>query len=167
MRIPAKFPNRVGVLAVIAVAVVVVLAHFVLLGLRLGGDAARYLEGADKLLQGQALTARQQAYFGYICLLAVTKWLAVDRRVVYLIQVAASCGAAVAALQLGRRYGGPIAGVITALVWTLCYDIQKWNFYLLTDSLFFSSVMVSCWLIMRSLEKRSNLLVALVSLLVM
>jgi hypothetical protein len=167
MRIPTKFPNRVVVVAVIAVAVVVNLALFVLLGLRLGGDAARYLEGADSVLQGQPLSERQQVYFGYIWLLAAVKWLAIDQRVVYVIQVGASCAAAVAALQLGRLYGGSIAGVITALVWTFCYEIQKWNFYLLTESLFFSSVMVSCWLIMRPLEKRSNLLVALVSLLVM
>lgn len=167
MRIPARFPNRLIVIAVIALAVLVNLALFVLLGLRLGGDAGRYLEGADKLLQGQPLTARQQVYFGYICLLAAVKWLALDQRVVYVIQIAASCAATVAALQLGRRVGGAIAGVVTALVWILCYDIQKWNFYLLTESLFYSSVMVSCWLIVRPLEKRSHLAVAIAGLLVM
>jgi hypothetical protein len=167
MRIPTKVPRRAAIVMFIAVAVLVNCVLFVLLGFRQGGDAARYLAGADRLLQGQPLSERQQVYFGYIWLLAAVKGLGIDQRVVYLIQVGASCAAAVAALQLGRLYGGSLAGIITALAWAFCYEIQKWNFYFLTESLFFSSVMVSCWLIMRPLEKRSNLVVALVSLLVM
>ena len=60
MRTLATRPNRLVAVAVIAAAIAVNVALFVLLGLRLGGDAPRYLDGADRLLQGIPLTARQQ-----------------------------------------------------------------------------------------------------------
>ena len=167
MQIPVNLPRNAAISVVVVVAILVNCALFIVLGFREGGDAARYAAGADSLLRGEPLSARQQVYFGYIWLLAGIKWLGVDHRAVYALQIGASCGAALAAFQLGRLYGGTLVGVITALVWALNYDIQKWNFYLLTESLFFSSVMVSCWLIMRPLEKGRNLVVALLSLLVM
>ena len=136
-------------LALVAVLGVNLVLYF-LLGFRQGGDAPRYLGGADRLLAGDGLSFREQAYFGYILVVALVKAAGLPVTTIYVIHVAAACAAGFAAIRLGRAYGGEFAGVVAGLSWALFYEIQKWNFYLVTDGLFTSAVMIACWLVIRA-----------------
>ena len=138
------------VLIVVVATLVVNVALWMLLGSRTGGDTLRYIDGARRVLAGEALSDRQQVYFGYIYVLAALRWLDAPLAFIYVGQIAASALAGVAAAGLGRHFGGNTIALFSGLVWAGFYEIHKWNTYILTDGLFVSFVMASCWLVVRA-----------------
>ena len=118
-----------------------------MVGWRPIGDAPRYLDGAQRLLTGTTLTDRQAGYIGYSAVLAALEWLHLGADAVFWVQLMLSFGAGCAAWALGRRIGEWRAGVICGLLWVGFVDIQRWNFYLLTDGPFIASVMICAYLV--------------------
>jgi len=139
---------------------IVLLKH---LGLRYGGDSPRYLDGADQWLKGMPLSGRQYVYIGYIWLCALNKWIGLDIFYVYLFQVSMSILASVAAYFLGKKYLDEKAGFVCGLIWAISADVHFWNFYILTDSLYISFVMLSLCFVLHS-QKGSYLILLLSSL---
>jgi hypothetical protein len=156
---------RTSILIAIAAVIAVNVALLLLLGVRLGGDAPRYIDGARRIAEGEPLTDRQQVYFGYIYLLAVLDRLGLGLWPMYAVQFAGTTAAAAAAVHLGRQFGGAFVPLLTGLAWAFFFHIQKWNVYLLTDALFISSVMVATALVVRA--RHTGLVPALLAVLAM
>ncbi len=130
-----------------AAALLVDAILYLSLGWRPIGDAPRYLDGAQRMLTGTPLTDRQLGYFGYSAVLAALEWLHLGAHAVLWVQLILACAAAFAAWALGRRLGGPRTGLICGLLWVGFLDIQRWNFYLLTDGPFIAAVMICAYLV--------------------
>lgn len=134
---------------IVAAGLAVDVALYALLGWRLGGDAPRYLDGAQRLLNGIALTERQLGYVGYIAVIAGFQATGLGLTGVWFFQLALSLIAGCAAFALGRAWFGDRTGLVCGLLWVTFVDIQRWNFYLLSDGPFISAVMICCSLTAR------------------
>ena len=116
----------------------------------LGGDSGRYTSGADHWIAGQPLIEKQASYLGYILVLAGLHSLSLAYDWVIVVQCLCTAAAACAVYALGRDVGGPFAGFLAAFWLVENPDIAIWNRYILTDSLYISSVVVTLWLWHRS-----------------
>lgn len=125
-------------------------ALFVQGGIRSGGDTGRYLEGAEALLRGAWPSGKAASYLGYDAFVTLFMGSGLGRMGIVAAQVALSGLAAFALYRLAARLYEPRAGLLAALCYVAYPPIQRWNFYILTDSLFVSSAVVSAWLVVRA-----------------
>jgi hypothetical protein len=133
-----------------AAALILDIVLYLALGWRLGGDAPRYLDGAQRLLSGQPLTDRQLGYVGYIGVLAAFQSAGFGNVAVTLCQLGLSLLAGYCAYALGCLWSGWRVGLLAGLMWVLFIDVQRWNFYLLTDGPFMAAVMICCYTVARA-----------------
>ncbi len=131
-------------LALLALAWAVAMAGcYLVLGVRLGGDSGRYLEGAKALLAGQALAGKQLHFLGYQALVALGLRAGGGPAGVVAIQCLLSLLAAWCLWRAGTRIFSPLAGWLAALLYLAYPDVQAWNFYVLTDGPFASLLAIS------------------------
>lgn len=123
-------------------------------GIRLGGDSPRYLAGADNLLQGLPLQARQMSYSGYLLLIAFCRLTGAGLPGVIFIQLVLAATASVALYDLGRALHGHRAGLIAAALFVSNPDIARWNVFILTDSLYISLVILSVWCVWTAARRK-------------
>jgi hypothetical protein len=121
-------------------------------GVRHGSDTRRYVPGAEQLRSGQPLEGSQIRYAGYIAVIAASEAIGAGQVGVVIVQVIAAALAAVALFDLGRRLQGPVAGWVAALAFVANPDIARWNFYILTEPLYISAIVLATWAIVGVLD---------------
>jgi hypothetical protein len=112
-------------------------------GIRLGGDSGRYLEAAALLVRGEWPRDRAASYLGYELFLAIFTGSGLGLPGVVTAQVVLSGIAAYGLYRLASRLYDARTGWLAALLYVAYPEIQVWNFYVLTDSVFVSMVVVS------------------------
>jgi Dolichyl-phosphate-mannose-protein mannosyltransferase len=123
-------------------------------GVRIGGDSPRYLDGAENLLRGLPLQERQPYYTGYLLLIAFCRSIGIGLPGVIAIQLIMAGLAAAALYDLGCKLHGESAGLFAALLFVANPDIARWNAYILTDSLYISLVILAVWSTHKAFELR-------------
>ena len=119
-------------------------------GVRVGGDSGIYVDGAEKMLSGRMLTARQPSYAGYIAVVAASQAVGAGLWGVVAMQLAAAVVAAVAVYCLALELGGRLAGGVAVLLFAADINTNRWHAYVLSDSLFMTGLVVSVWLVYRA-----------------
>lgn len=119
-------------------------------GVRVGGDSGIYVDGAEKMLSGRMLTARQPSYAGYIAVVAASQAVGVGLWGVVAVQLAAAIGAAVAVYGLALELGGRLAGGVAVLLFAADINTNRWHAYVLSDSLYASLLVIAVWLVYRA-----------------
>jgi 4-amino-4-deoxy-L-arabinose transferase-like glycosyltransferase len=117
------------------------------LGIRKSGDARRYIESAERLNAGLPLSLKQSSYIAYDVIVATSLRTGTGLAGVVMLQILAAGLASYALYRLGSALAGRTAGLLASLLYVMNPDIQRWNCYILTDSLYISLVVVSCWCI--------------------
>jgi len=125
-------------------------------GVRPGGDAFRYISGAEHLLDGQTLEGDQRRYAGYIAVVAASDWVGAGLAGVVALQLTAAAAAAVALFDLGRQLKGLVAGWVATFLFVANLDLAQWHFYVMTDSLYISAVVFMSWGLARVLNDRRD-----------
>jgi 4-amino-4-deoxy-L-arabinose transferase-like glycosyltransferase len=123
-------------------------------GVRLGGDSGVYVSGAHALIAGEALTARQPSYVGYIAVVAACEWIGLGPAGVIALQIAVAALAIVAVYHMAGALGGDAAALSASLLVAIDFDTARWHTYLLTDSLFLSLLTISIALVWRAATLR-------------
>src|SRR5262245_21949214 len=138
--------NRIAVAWLVAGSVATNLALLAIVGFQRGNDTDRYLEGASDLIAGRSFRGPTGwFYIGYNALVALTHALGSGPSGVIAVQILVAACATAALFDLGRELGGRWAGVLAAGAFIVDYDIARWHFYLLTDSLYISLVPIVAW----------------------
>jgi len=115
-------------------------------GVHYGGDTGFYLGNAQALLDGKkVLGSWSSPYLGYICFIAIHKFLGLNEPSIIISQVALSALVTVTIYDLGRRLAGEGAGVISASLYAVNLDIARFTFSILTDSLFTSIIVLAIY----------------------
>lgn len=117
--------------------------HYLVLGVRLGGDSGRYLDGARALLAGEVLAGKQAQFLGYDGLVALSLGLGAGQAGVVAAQALLALAAAWLLWRAGSQAFGEAAGWLAALAFLVYPDVQAWNFYLLPDGPFASLLAMS------------------------
>lgn len=139
---------KIQKLALLAMVFILInIGIFFKVGSQIGGDSGRYLEGAQNLLSGLPLTGKQPSYRGYIFLLAALSKLGFGTTGVIVVQIIASALSLICLFKLGEKLSGEKAGWTALGLVGLNPEIQRWNFFILTDSLYISMSVICCWLV--------------------
>jgi hypothetical protein len=117
-------------------------------GVHGAGDSGRYLGAAGALLSGEALTGKAASYLGYDLFVAAVMAFGGGPVAVAAVQALLSLVAALALGRIGLLLFGGRAGIAAAAAFLLYPDIQRWNMYVLTESLFISAVVISVYLVL-------------------
>lgn len=148
---------------IIAAAVIYFLVSGIFLfkyGIQLGGEAEKYIDNAGRILHGQELRNGVFGifYFSYSVIVAFFTGFNINLVFVAILQVLLSFIAAlslykVLLLTLDNRR----IAFIFFCVYLLCYPIQKWNFFLYSESVHTSFLVIATYLFLKAIngKKRS------------
>ncbi len=118
-------------------------------GIRPAGDTGRYLGAAEAILSGHLPTSgKAMSYLAYDGFVAIILGLGWGQTGVILVQVLISGVAAYTLYLLGKYLYDWRAGLVAAYLYVGFFDLQKWNFYILTESLFISTIILSTYVIL-------------------
>jgi 4-amino-4-deoxy-L-arabinose transferase-like glycosyltransferase len=118
-------------------------------GIRPAGDTDRYLGAAEVLLSGNLPTGgKAMSYLAYDSFVAIILGLGWGQTGVIIVQIIFSGIAAYTLYLLGTHLYDWRAGFVAAFLFVGFPDLQKWNFYILTESLFISTLILSCYVIL-------------------
>ena len=118
-------------------------------GIRPAGDTGRYLGAAEVLLSGNLPTGgKAMSFLAYDSFVAIILGLGWGQTGVIIAQVIISGIAAYALYLLGTHLYDWRAGFVAAFLFVGFPDLQKWNFYILTESLFISTLILSSYVIL-------------------
>lgn len=137
---------------------------FARVGVQYGGDTSRYLSGSDALLNGQPLRAEQPAYVGYIAFFAAARALGLGEVGMVELQIALSVLALLALFAAGRALADERAGLLAAVLYGVNWDVLNWNFYILTDGVYISSLTLAAMLAILAYTRRQRVLIWLAGL---
>ena len=115
-----------------------------------GGDS--YLSLAEKFPH---LSATEWSYGGYVTILYVGSLLGSSEWFAFSIQFVAVLFASQALLTMGRQLSGELVGWLAATIY-LCHPmVAQWSRYLLTDSLFYTMIILSTSELFKFVKKDS------------
>lgn len=132
------------------------------LGVLHGNDTPRYIEGAVSILGGGLPSGKAQGFLGYDLFVAFFLWSDLGEVGIILAQCLLSLAAAYCLYKIGTRICDEKTGLVAALMYTAFPEIQYWNFYILSESLFVSMVIISLFFIVESKGWRQILLACVV-----
>jgi hypothetical protein len=121
-------------------------AYFLYLthGIIQANDSVRYLEISDKLAHFQVLEQRDLLYLGYCVFLAFFQFCNFSIGGIVLVQLGLAFLGLIcfykSATLISKK---PIVAFLTSLVFLAFIDIHRWNFYILTESFYFSVLLMA------------------------
>ncbi len=130
-----------------------------ILGIQTGGEAEKYIDNANRILQGRDL---RNGFFGlfyvvYSALVALFVWLHINLVFVGVVQIVVSLVAALCLYKLLLGFWNQKnLAFIFFVIYLLCYPIQKWNFYLYSDGLHTSLLVIGIYIFYRLLQTPSR-----------
>lgn len=121
-------------------------------GVRHGRDTVRYLDAAALLLSGKIPAGLATRYMGYNLFVASILWVGLSHTAIVLIQAALTSVAAYCLYRVALKLYGSRTGILAAILYIGYAEIHAWNFYILTESLFTSMLIISLFLMMERRE---------------
>jgi len=143
-------------LGLAALSLAVNLSMLTVLGIRHGQDTIQFLDGASHLLSGEPLRGKEPSYVGYIAIIAAARAVGSGDGSMVALQFLVAAAAIAALYDLGRRLAGGTAGIITAAFVAIDVDIARWHVFVLTDSLYLSTVILVVWAACRTADYASS-----------
>lgn len=122
-------------------------------GERHGGDTPLYLDGAARLLDGRPLIDREPSYLGYVAVVAAAQKIGIGTFGVVILQVLLGSVAAGAVFAIGASLAGRLAGFVAVVLLSLDVDTNRWNQFILADSVFVSLIVIAVWLTHRAASR--------------
>ena len=126
----------------IAVFVVTSTLLWIGFGVRPANDSMFFVSGAEQLRRGQLVHV---GYLGYMAFVAIVQSAGLGPRGVMFGQWLLSGCVVIALFDLGRRLGGRLAGGMAATLYAVNVDILRFTFYILSDSLFTSTLLLAVY----------------------
>jgi hypothetical protein len=119
-------------------------------------DSDRYLLGAESILNGTPIMGRGNQYFGYMIFIALIKFIGLSLEFVIIFQIIISIIAAFTLFNLAKYItGNSISGYVAITLYMLNPFINTWHTFILTESLYSSFVIFSCWALYKVLNTRA------------
>lgn len=147
---------------IIAVAVVYFLISAIILfkfGIHVDGEAEKFIENANRIINGQDFFNGIFGYFyiAYSLLVALFIKLSVNLVFVAIIQIILSFIAAVCFYKLLQHVlENKRIAFLFFIAYLLCYPIQKWNFYLYSESVHTSFLVIGVYLFYTWMKERTT-----------
>jgi len=116
--------------------------------IRYGNDSPRYLRAAEEILNGHLPAGKAASYLGYDAFVALFLGIGTTPLTIIIAQMIVSAIAGWCLYRIGTLLYDWRVGLTAASCYLLYPSIQMWNVYLLTESLFVSSVIIALYFVM-------------------
>ena len=112
--------------------------YFVILdaGYILGGDSVRYIEGARDIINFKLPDGKGTGYLGYIIFISIFQYFKLNLTWVILIQVILTFLSSLCIYKISKKLSSHTFAIIVLSLYLFYLPLQKWNFYILTESIF-------------------------------
>lgn len=142
-------------------------------GIQLGGEADKFIENANRVIKGQGLFNGVFGYFYIVYSLLVALFIKLSVNLVFVgvFQTALSFFAAFCLYKLLKQaFKNSNIAFLFFIVYLLCYPIQKWNFFLYSESIHTSLLVIGIyffnkWLIEKQRKSLVSFLIVLLLIL--
>ena len=125
-------------------------------GIQYGYDAFRYLDGAERIINGQKFIEKESNYIGYILVIALVKKSGFDLSFVLIIQLLLALLAALALFDMTRSItGSKMMGLLAAGFYLINPFITQWHLFIHTESFYSSMLAISTWSIYKAVNKNN------------
>lgn len=165
------FEKKIIVAAIIYFSIsAVLLFQF---GIKTDGEAEKFIENAHRILQGQELFNGVFGYLYFIYSLLVALFIKLSLNFIFIaiLQIALSFFAAVCLYKLlSRVLENRAIAFLFFMAYLVCYPVQKWNFFLYSESVHTSLLVIGIYVFSNWLSERKTsqlLALAVVLLLVL
>jgi len=119
------------------------ISYYLYYGISMGGDSQGFIKGATSFLNGNIRNSGVADYFSYVWILAILEVMTLRPEWVIFIQLFFSIFAVVSLYRTIFYYSKcEMSGFFGVLTFCLFPAVCKWNLYVLTDSLFISSITI-------------------------
>ena len=119
-------------------------------------DSDRYLLGAESILNGIPIIGRGNQYLGYLIFIALIKFMSLPIEFVVVSQIIIAIIAALTLFNLAKAItGNSISGYVAISLYMMNPFITTWHTFILTESLYSSFVIFSCWAFYKVLNSHS------------
>ena len=105
-------------------------------GYILGGDSFRYIDGANQIINFEMPENKGIGYLGYIFYIAIFQYFKFDLTIVILSQIFFSFISSLCIFKITKKFSSHAGGVFALSLYLFYFPLQKWNFYILTETLF-------------------------------
>ena len=124
-------------------------------GIQLSGEAEKYIDNANRILHQQELRNGFFGifYFAYSLIVSFFIRLSVDLVFVAIVQIVVSFIAAISLYKiLLHTLENKTVSFLFFCAYLLCYPIQKWNYFLYSESIHTSFLVIGIYLLLRALQ---------------
>ncbi len=159
------FDKKIATAAVIYFSISAVLLFK--FGIQSGGEADKFIENANRLINGQELFNGVFGYFYIVYSLLVALFIKLSVNLVFVgvFQIGLSFFAAFCLYKLFKQaFKNSNIAFSFFIVYLLCYPIQKWNFFLYSESIHASLLVIGIYLFNKWLIEKKH--ISLVSFLI-
>lgn len=149
-------PSRKLQLLLVALFCIVQAGLLLAFGIYTGEEAVKYTYEAGYFIEhGSFSQPKYIFYSGYIFLRILSDTVGAEATGMYIIQLLINALATICfyklVLRISGKHGGAFAGTLLLI---LCIPYQKWTAYLFTESIFFSLVIIYCYVLLASFKNR-------------
>ena len=127
-------------------------------GIQLGGEAEKYIDNAHRILNGHELRNGIFGIFYFVYSLLVSVFISLHINLVFVavIQLLISFLAAIALYKIiWHAFANRTLAFIFFCAFLFCYPVQKWNFYLFSESLHTSILVFGMYYFQKALMASS------------
>lgn len=117
-------------------------------GYILGGDSFRYTEGARDILSLKLPDGKGTSYLGYIIFISIFQYFKLSLTYVVLIQIIITFVSSLCIYKISKKLSSHTFAIIVLSLYLFYLPLQKWNFYILTESIFICLIIFILYLLL-------------------
>ena len=109
-------------------------------GYILGGDSNRYINGANKILNFELPREKDSSYLGYNLFISIFQYFELNLTYVTIAQIFLTILSAICIYRISKELSSDLGGLFSVSLYLFYFPLQKYNFYILTETIFICSI---------------------------
>lgn len=146
--------------------IISIVLYFFLSGIKYGGDTLSYLGSANDILNGDLSSIGYRSGFGLILILLPLIYFGIPIEFFILFQIVLTGLAAHCLYKIASKFFSELSGIICVVLFLFYIPLFSFNFYILTDTLFINTIIISCYLLVYFKRNYIPLIILLILLLI-
>jgi hypothetical protein len=146
--------------------IVLIISYFFLSGIKYGGDTPAYLGSAQDILSGDFSSIGYETRLGLILFLLPFVYFGIPLEFFILFQIALTGLATHCLYKISSKFFSELSGIICVVLFLFYFPLFNLNFYILTDTLFINTIIISCYLLVYFRRNYIPLIILLILLLI-
>lgn len=138
--------NKKPLVSLSAIWIIVQFSIFMLNGINTDNEAIRYIQNGTKILAEHRIIAGHLFYSFYSLLIAINLFFTKSFIPIVILQLGLNALATISFYKVAKSLTTKNIALLVSIILIIFYPIQQWNFYLYTESIFISEIIILLYL---------------------